>query len=86
MIECSKSKPKVYKRPIRRNENIFESQYELIMNSTKLPKVRENAGVQIVIDFSFHPVGLESDASFVDQAQREVMQKQSYSGLLSTLT
>ena len=56
------------------------------MNSTKLPKVRENAGVQIVIDFSFHPVGLESDASFVDQAQREVMQKQSYSGLLSTLT
>ena len=52
------------------------------MNSTKLPKVRENAGVQIVIDFSFHPIGLESDASFVDQPQSEVMQKQSYSGLL----
>ena len=56
------------------------------MNSTKLLKVRENAGFQIVIDFSFHPIGLESDASFVDQAQNEVMQKQSYSGLLSTLT
>ena len=56
------------------------------MNSTKLLKVRENAGVQIVIDFSFHPIGLESDASFVDQPQNEVMQKQSYSGLLSTLT
>ena len=56
------------------------------MNSTKLLKVRENAGVQIVIDFSFHPIGLESDASFVDQSQSEVMQKQSYSGLLSTLT
>ena len=57
------------------------------MNSTKLPKVRENAGVQIVIDFSFHPIGLESDASFVDQAQSEVMhKKQSYSGSLSTLT
>ena len=56
------------------------------MNSTKLLKVRENAGFQIVIDFSFHPIGLESDASFVDQPQNEVMQKQSYSGLLSTLT
>ena len=57
------------------------------MNSTKLTKARENAGVQIVIDFSFHPIGLESDASFVDQPQSEVMhKKQSYSRLLSTLT
>ena len=40
-----------------------------------MPKARENAGDQVVIDFSFVSDWMKSDASFLDQSQSEIKQK-----------
>ena len=61
---------KLSQQPIGREENTLNSQWELEVKPTKLPKVRENAGNQAVIGFSF-------GGEFLDQSQ-------SSPGLLST--
>ena len=43
-----KAKAKQSQRPTRRKKNIFKSQSELKVKPTKLPKARENAGVQVI--------------------------------------
>ena len=48
----------------------------------KLPKARENAGDNVLILFL---IGWWSDASFLDQSQCKVKQKQSNPGLILTL-
>ena len=40
-------------RPIRREKNTFQSQEDVNTKPTKLPEMQENAGNQVVIDFSF---------------------------------
>ena len=42
--------------PIKRKENSPKSEWELEVNTAKLPKARENAGDQVVIGFSFASV------------------------------
>lgn len=39
------------------------------MKLNKLLEARENAIDVVVIDFTFHPIGREGDASFPDQSQ-----------------
>ena len=39
--------------PIRREKNTFQSQEDVNTKPTKLPEMQENAGNQVVIDFSF---------------------------------
>ena len=48
-----KAKAKQSQRPTRRKKNIFKSQSEFKVKPTKLPKARENAGVQVIVAFSF---------------------------------
>ena len=52
-IEGLKTKTKLSQRPIRWKENNFKSQWELKLDTIKLPKARENAGDQVVIGFYF---------------------------------
>ena len=52
-IEGLKTKTKLSQRPIRWKENNFKSQWELKLDTIKLPKARENAGDQVVIGFTF---------------------------------
>ena len=47
---------------------------------TKHPETRENAGEQVVIDFSFESDWLKSGAIFLDQSKSEVKHKQSDNG------
>ena len=52
-LSVMKPKPTLLiKRLIRRKENISNGQWELLMKAYRLPKARENAGDQVVIDFS----------------------------------
>ena len=39
--------------PIRRKKNTFQSQEDINTKPTKLPKMQENAGNQVVVGFSF---------------------------------
>ena len=48
-----KAKAKQSQRPTRRKKNIFKSQSELKVKPTKLPKARENAGLQDMVAFFF---------------------------------
>ena len=41
----------------RRKKNIFKSQSELKVKPTKLPKARENAGVQVMVAFFLYLIG-----------------------------
>lgn len=55
------------------------------MKTSILPKARENVGDLVVIGFSLHLIGWESDAIFLDQSQNDVKQKESNAELISTL-
>lgn len=55
------------------------------MKTSILPKARENVGDLVVIGFSLHLNGWESDAIFLDQSQNDVKQKESNAELISTL-
>ena len=55
------------------------------MKTSILPKARENVGDLVVIGFSLHLIGWESDAIFLDQAKNDVKQKESNAELISTL-
>ena len=67
-------------------KNLRSPQWQLILKTTKLARAREDAGDQVAIDFSFASDWLrESGASFLNQSQSEVKQKQSNPRLLLTL-
>lgn len=55
------------------------------MKTSILPKARENVGDLVVIGFSLHLIGWESDAIFLDQSLNDVKQKESNAELISTL-
>ena len=57
-----------------------------MVETTKLPKARENACVQVVNGFSLPLIGRENGASFVDQSQSEVKQKHRNRGLSLTFS
>ena len=52
------------------------------MKTSILPKARENVGDLVVIGFSLHLIGWESDAIFLDQSQNDVKQKESNAELI----
>ena len=52
----------------------------------KLPKARQNADDQVASGFSFVSDWWESGASFLDQSQSKVKEKQINLGILSTLS
>lgn len=72
--------------PIRRKKNTINSQLDLEVKTSILPKARENVGDLVVIGFSLHLIGWESDAIFLDQSQNDVKQKESNAELISTLS
>ena len=55
------------------------------MKTSILPKAQENVGDLVVIGFSLHLIGRESDAICLDQSQNDVKQKESNAELISTL-
>ena len=61
------------------------SQWELKENPTCLKRGKTRATKSWLV-LVFHLIGWLSVASFLDQSQREVRQKQSNAGLLSTLS
>lgn len=63
----------------------MNSQLDLKVKTSILPKARENVGDLVVIGFSLHLIGWESDAIFLDQSQNDVKQKESNAELISTL-
>ena len=71
--------------PIRRKKNSINRQLDLEVKTSILPKARENVGDLVVIGFSLHLIGWESDAIFLDQSQNDVKQKESNAELISTL-
>ena len=81
-LSVVKPKPKQLKRPIRRKENTFESQWELKVKTTKLPEARR--GHQVVIGFSLVPDWL-SGTSFLDKSNCKEKQNQHNFVLLLTL-
>lgn len=71
--------------PIRGKKNTINSQLDLEVKTSILPKARENVGDLVVIGFSLHLIGWESDAIFLDQSLNDVKQKESNAELISTL-
>ena len=80
-IEGLKTKTKLSQRPIRWKENNFKSQWELKLDTIKLPKARENAGkrgktrvTKSWLVLLLHLIGWKSGASFLGKSQSKVKQ------------
>ena len=65
-----KPKPKLLQGPIGGQENTLKSQSELKVKTSKSPKAQENAGDQVVIDFSFSYQWSGEWCEFPDQTHR----------------
>ena len=66
-------------------ENIISSQWDLEVETSKLPGARKNGIDQDVIGQVLNLFRLEDGESFLDQSQSKVKREHGYFGLFSTL-